>query len=183
MEGRFHNPVRHKNLSLTASFAASYGGKAYSLTNSILSHMGFDQFARRPLRRADPSGRQCRRGRNLLEEHDHHHRCGRLLQYGDLPARQYRIERFRHLLPQDEGVRASSIPCRGASAPRRRYSRAPRSRSSPRTSSASPTSHSTTPKWHRSPVRRSIGVWRRVPIPWCAPTVSALSSDSKQDKR
>lgn len=32
--------LRYKGLTLTASFAASYGGRAYSLTNSILSYMG-----------------------------------------------------------------------------------------------------------------------------------------------
>lgn len=39
-KGGFTTSLRYKNLSLTASFAASYGGKAYSLTNSILSYMG-----------------------------------------------------------------------------------------------------------------------------------------------
>ena len=32
--------VSYKSLTVSASFAASYGGKAYSLTNSILSYMG-----------------------------------------------------------------------------------------------------------------------------------------------
>ncbi|WP_295905378.1 SusC/RagA family TonB-linked outer membrane protein [uncultured Alistipes sp.] len=32
--------LRYKGLTLTASFAASYSGRAYSLTNSILSYMG-----------------------------------------------------------------------------------------------------------------------------------------------
>lgn len=32
--------LRYSSLTLTASFAASYGGKAYSLTNSILAYMG-----------------------------------------------------------------------------------------------------------------------------------------------
>ena len=40
MEGRFHNPARHKNLSLTARSQPPHGGKAYSLTNSILSPHG-----------------------------------------------------------------------------------------------------------------------------------------------
>ncbi len=39
-KGGFTTSLRYKNLSVTASFAASYGGKAYSLTNSILSYMG-----------------------------------------------------------------------------------------------------------------------------------------------
>ena len=32
--------MSYKSLTVSASFAASYGGKAYSLTNSILSYMG-----------------------------------------------------------------------------------------------------------------------------------------------
>ena len=32
--------LRYKNLSLNMTFAASYGGRAYSLTNAILAYMG-----------------------------------------------------------------------------------------------------------------------------------------------
>lgn len=39
-KGGFTTTLRYKNFVMSASFAASYGGKAYSLTNSILSYMG-----------------------------------------------------------------------------------------------------------------------------------------------
>ena len=42
--------------------------------------------------------------RRLFAEQHHHHRCGRLLQYGHLSARQHRIQCFRHLVFENEGT-------------------------------------------------------------------------------
>ena len=39
-KGGFQTTLRYKTLSLSASFAGSFGGKAYSLTNAILGYMG-----------------------------------------------------------------------------------------------------------------------------------------------
>lgn len=116
--GQHLSPVEGR----TDDLAALQGADSHGLVRRVVRRQGLfadqldpllhgqaDQFARRPLRRSGPSGCQRLRRWRLLPEQHHHHRCGRLLQHGHLPARQYRIERLRHLVPETQGA-AGRIP-------------------------------------------------------------------------